>query len=111
MENEFLHKINVDAIVKETNLTLDEIARLAGITEARNLGKWSQDKSKCGSRPNYNAIVRLMEKRATAETLLGVSSGVTPPQQTAKNISAAELARFFADVAKGLENGLNSQNQ
>lgn len=72
MDNEFLHKINLEALKKETNLTPDEIASLSGITDSKNLGKWSQDKAKGGSRPNYNAIVRLIGKGATTKTLFGI---------------------------------------
>lgn len=72
MDNEFLHKINLDALKKETNLSPDEIASLSGITDSKNLGKWSQDKERGGSRPNYNALVKLLEKGATTKTLFGV---------------------------------------
>ena len=72
MDNEFLHKISLELLKKETNLTSDEIASLSGITDAKNLGKWSQDKERGGSRPNYNALVKLLEKGATTKTLFGV---------------------------------------
>lgn len=74
MDKEFLHKINLKALEKETNLSVDEIAELAGIADPKNLGKWAQDKSKGGSRPNYNAIVRLLQKGAETKTLFGVES-------------------------------------
>lgn len=74
MDKEFLHKINLKALEKETNLSVDEIAELAGIADPKNLGKWAQDKSKGGSRPNFNAIVRLLLKGAGTMTLFGVES-------------------------------------
>ena len=53
MENDYLHKISVSSIEKETNLTREEIAKIAGIKDPKNLGKWGQSKPD-GSRPNYN---------------------------------------------------------
>lgn len=71
MDDDFLHKISIDAIVNDTGLTVDEVAKLSGIKEARNLGKWKQSKPN-GSRPNYNALVHLLRHGATVETLFGV---------------------------------------
>lgn len=68
-----MHKIDIEQLSKETNLSLDEIAKLSGIKEARNLGKWNQDKPD-GSRPNYNAIIRLLDKGATTKTLFGIDT-------------------------------------
>lgn len=76
MENDFLHKISIEKLSKDTGLPVEEIAKLAGIAEARNLGKWAQEKPN-GSRPNYNAIVRLLQKGATVETLFGVDYAAT----------------------------------
>ena len=39
MVNDFLHKINLDTLKKETNMSLAEIAELAGIRDPKNLGK------------------------------------------------------------------------
>ena len=72
MANDFLHKINLDALKKESGLTLEAIAELSGISDAKNLGKWAQDKGKGGSRPNYNALIRLIENGVTVKTLFGV---------------------------------------
>ena len=71
MDNEFLHKIDVRKVSEETGLSLDEIAALSGISDSRNLNKWSKDKSS-GSRPNFNALVNLLLHGATVETLFGV---------------------------------------
>lgn len=71
MENDYLHKISVSSIEKETNLTREEIAKIAGIKDPKNLGKWGQSKPD-GSRPNYNAIIRLLQNGASVETLFGV---------------------------------------
>ena len=71
MENDFLHKISVEKLSKELNLSVDEIAVLAGIKHSKNLGKWAQSKPD-GSRPNYNALINLLRAGASVETLFGV---------------------------------------
>jgi transcriptional regulator with XRE-family HTH domain len=109
MDNEFLHKISLELLKKETNLTLEEIASLSGITDAKNLGKWSQDKERGGSRPNFNALVKLLRKGATTKTLFGVEQEVVnnveiPPhiEKILKNpefIAGLEAA-YNAEVVK-----------
>lgn len=69
---EFLHKIDLDKLSQETGLTMDQIASMAGIAEARNLKKWTHDKGKGGVRPVFNTMVKLIQSGATVETLFGV---------------------------------------
>lgn len=69
---DYLHKIDLESLKNDTGLSIDELAKVAGIKEARNLGKWAQSKPD-GSRPNYNALVRLLMRGATVETLFGVN--------------------------------------
>ena len=71
MEDDYLHKINIDQLSKELNLSLDEIAALAGIKHSKNLGKWAQSKPD-GARPNYNALIKLLGAGATTKTLFGI---------------------------------------
>ena len=81
-----MHKISIERLSKDTKLPVEDIARLAGISEARNLGKWAQEKPN-GSRPNYNAIVRLLRHGATVETLFGVDYDALHPQAQANSAS------------------------
>ena len=96
---------------------------MAGIREARNLGKWAQSKPN-GSRPSYNALVKLLRAGATVETLFGVeykpnavqNSSVTPPAELANDpafqkglqqsidakVSAAVKAEIAALKSKGI---------
>ena len=81
MDNDFLHKIDLKALSAETGLSLEEIAKIAGINDPKNLSKWKQGKPD-GSRPKYNAIVRLLKNGATTKTLFGVdcnNGGPKPP--------------------------------
>lgn len=103
MKGEFLHKIDVYKLTEETNLSLEEVAKLSDIKEARNLGKWNQDKPD-GSRPNYNAIVRLLEKGATVETLFGVDY---KPKNSAPSIP--ENLSSDPEFQKGLQQSIEAK--
>jgi len=100
-----LHKISIEKLSKDTGLPVEEIAKLAGISEARNLGKWAQEKPN-GSRPNYNAIVRLLQKGATVETLFGVDYAAThqPAPEPAENREPIDYQdpKFLAALEKGM---------
>ena len=80
-ENKFLHKIDLDILKKETGLTIEELAALADIGP-KVVYKW-QYMHKDGSRPDFNAIVRLFQKGATVETLFGVEYAKMHPTQGA----------------------------
>lgn len=94
MIKDYLHKISLDALFRETGLNAKQIAELAGISDPKNLGKWGQSKPD-GSRPNYNAFIRLLEKGASVETLFGVEYGRrTPEASTADAVKdVRELVR------------------
>lgn len=86
MENDYLHKISIKKISEDTGLSAEEVAKLAGIKTAKNLGKWAQSKPD-GARPNYNAFVRLFQAGATVETLFGVDY---KPKQTAPAVPSPD---------------------
>lgn len=68
---EFLHNIDVNALKSELELDVQDIAELAGITE-NGVYKWAWPKVKNGTRPTYNAILRMLERGATVKTLFGI---------------------------------------
>lgn len=79
-ENKFLQIVDLDALQKETGLSLEELAKLAEIGP-KVIYKWRYT-HKDSSRPSYNAIVRLLEAGATTKTLFGVdcnNGGPKPP--------------------------------
>lgn len=104
-EEELLHNIDLEALEKETNLSLDEIAALSRIKDPKNLGKWSQGKPN-GSRPNYNAIVRLLRAGATTKTLFGVDAATHQPDP--EPVSAAPSPEFLKAHPELLE-GMREQ--
>ena len=70
LDNKYLQKVNLEALQKETGMNLVELAKLAEIGP-KVIYKWAY-MHKDSSRPSYNAIVRLLEKGASVETLFGV---------------------------------------
>ena len=112
MENDFLHKINVDKLSEELKRSVDDIAALAGIKHPKNLGKWAQSKPD-GSRPNYNALIKLLQAGATVETLFGVEykgpvkppvlGGQLPPELANNPEFAAGQQRALEDIESKIE--------
>lgn len=100
-EEELLHNIDLDALQRDTNLSLDEIASLSGIKDSKNLGKWAQGKPN-GSRPNYNAIIRLLRAGATQETLFGVKSNLKLEKNESKDLIDYEDPKFLEAVRRGM---------
>ncbi|MBR6832851.1 MAG: hypothetical protein IKM81_05580 [Fibrobacter sp.] len=102
MENDYLHKISIKKISEDTGLSAEEVAKLAGIKTAKNLGKWAQSKPD-GARPNYNAFVRLFQAGATVETLFGVDY---KPKQTAPAVPSPDFIAAHPDLLEGLQEQL-----
>lgn len=103
LENKFLQKVNLDLLQKETGMDLKELASLAGIGP-KVIYKW-QYMHKDSSRPDYNAVVRLLEKGATVETLFGVEyRGTAIPPEVANDPNfQAGMDKAYADMkARGL---------
>lgn len=69
-ENKYLQKVNLNALKKETGMSLEELAALADIGP-KVIYKW-QYMHKDSSRPSYDAFVKLFQAGASVETLFGV---------------------------------------
>lgn len=96
VENEFLHKVNLDSLQKETGLSLQGIADLAEVS-VQTVYRWAWDKARQGNRPSYNAFVRLFEKGASVKSLFGVEyRGRSVPAEESEN------PEFQAGVVKAL---------
>lgn len=86
MDNDFLHKIDLETLKKEVGLSIEEIGNLAQLKNPKGVYNWSKDKANNGTRPPYNAVIRLLEKGATVETLFGVEyRGRSVPAEVAGN--------------------------
>lgn len=77
MENEFLQKVNLYQLQKETGKTLQELAAIVGIGE-KVIYKWAYDKQKFGSRPSYNAVILLLQLGASVESIFGIDYSPNP---------------------------------
>lgn len=100
---EFSHSIDLDALQRETGLSLQQIAAKLGKKSYKALYKWNYPKSQNGTRPPYEALCWLLQAGASTETLFGVTgSSVAPPKTNGQNVSLADLADFFSEVAKKL---------
>ncbi len=115
-ENKYLQKVNLEALQKETGLDMKGLADLAGIGP-KVVYKWAY-LHKDSSRPDYNAIVRLLQKGATVETLFGVDYAATH-QPAPEPVSAApspEILKARPELLEGmreqlLEMGFVSKDQ
>lgn len=76
VEDDFLHKIDLKALQKELGMNAEGIGRFLQMKNPKGVYNWSKEKSP-GTRPSYNAIVRLLQKGATVETLFGVDYAAT----------------------------------
>ena len=105
IEENFLHEINVDAVLKETGMNLDELCKLINV-DSQSVGRWNKPKAKAGNRPKYNAIVRLLRAGATTKTLFGVDTAAThqPAPEPAENREPIDYQdpKFLETVKKAL---------
>ena len=104
-ENKYLQKVNLEALQKETGLDMKGLADLAGIGP-KVVYKWAY-LHKDSSRPDYNAIVRLLQKGATTKTLFGVDAATTH-QPAPEPVSAAPSPEFLKAHPELLE-GMREQ--
>lgn len=76
MVDKFLHKIDLDALQKEVGKTIDEIGALIEMKNPKGIYNWAKGQDNHGTRPSYNALIRLLLAGATTKTLFGVDSPV-----------------------------------
>lgn len=103
MENEFLHEINVSKLLKETGMDISGLSSLLEI-EVQTIKRWEKDKAHNGNRPLYNAIVKMLRKGATIETLFGVEYA---KMHGIENIAPTEFLEGLKG-AKDPESALNA---
>jgi hypothetical protein len=111
LENKYLQKVNLEALQKETGMSLPELAKLAEIGP-KVIYKWAY-MHKDSSRPTYNALVKLIEKGASVETLFGVEykgpvkppviGGQLPPELANNPEFAAGQQRALKDIESKIE--------
>ena len=100
-ENKYLQKVDLNTLQKETGLDLKGIADIAGIGP-KVVYKWAY-LHKDSSRPDYNAVVRLLLKGATVKTLFGVDYDALHPQAQANSASEPDNSPIDYNDPKFLE--------
>lgn len=103
MVDNFLHKIDLETLKKETGLTVDEIGALIEMKNPKGVYNWSKDQNNHGTRPSYNAIVKLLQAGATTETLFGVDYAAT--HQPA-SVLPPEFVKANPEVIEGIREQL-----
>lgn len=100
-DNKYLHNIDLKSLSKETGLNYKELAQLAKIGP-KVVYKWHYSHND-SSRPDYNALVRLLQLGATTETLFGVTC---KPKQTAPSVPSPDFIAAHPDLLEGLQEQL-----
>ena len=73
MSEDFLHKIDLKVLQKETEIdSAEDIGRFLQMKNPKGVYNWAKNKSVHGTRPSFNDVIRLLKKGATVETLFGV---------------------------------------
>lgn len=104
MDGEFLHAIDVQKLLREVGLDITALAQLIGV-EVQSIYRWSWSKGKKGNRPKFNAIVKMLEKCATVETLFGVDYAIkSTPTDLSIKLSDDDIARAFIRAGEMLKN-------
>ena len=106
MKEDFLHQIDLDALKKEVGMNVDEIGALAKLKNSNGVYKWAKTSDNDGTRPSFNAIVRLLRAGATTKTLFGVDYAAThqPAPEPAENREPIDYQdpKFLAALEKGM---------
>lgn len=57
-------------------MNISGIGELLQMKNPKGIYNWSKDKADHGTRPSYNAVIRLVEKGATYKTLFGIENEI-----------------------------------
>lgn len=77
----FLARVNLDSLKKELGFsTVEEIGSFVNLANPKGAYNWAKEKDDHGTRPSWNAIVRMLQRGATTKTLFGVETPVAPSE-------------------------------
>ena len=77
----FLARVNLDSLKKELGFsTVEEIGSFVNLANPKGAYNCAKEKDDHGTRPSWNAIVRMLQRGATTKTLFGVETPVAPPE-------------------------------
>lgn len=73
----FISRVDLDSLKKELGFSsIEEIGVFLNLSNPKGVYNWSKDQANHGTRPSYNAIVRMMRNGATSKSLFGVDAPV-----------------------------------
>ena len=108
MSEDFLHKIDLKVLQKETEIdSAEDIGRFLQMKNTKGIYNWAKDKNVHGTRPSFNDVIRLLKKGATVETLFGVEYKPKLVQNSAPSIPP-ELSND-PDFQKGLQQSIDAK--
>lgn len=96
-KNEFIGSVDLDMLKKELAMPLEEIAALSGLKNPKGVYNWNKPKSKNGTRPSYNAIVKMLESGASTNSLFGVKT-ISVEKTDAVKVVAEGLRQILAAI-------------
>lgn len=98
---EFLHTIDLNRVFQESGLDMEGLCKLLDL-DYQTINRWTWSKARKGNRPKYNAIIRMLRKGVTTQTLFGIEpkdSGIKITNEDISNamMAAAELLKKKQD--------------
>ena len=100
-KEDFLHKINLEALKKELGMdSAESIGSFVKMKNPKGVYNWAKPQSNHGTRPVYDAAIRLLRAGATVETLFGVDY---KPKQTAPSVPSPDFIAAHPDLLEGLQ--------
>ncbi len=71
----FIARVDLDSLKNELGFSsIEEIGVFVNLSNPKGVYNWGKDQDNHGTRPSYNAIVRMMRSGATSKSLFGVES-------------------------------------
>lgn len=104
VKEDFLHKINLETLKKELGMdSAESIGSFVKMKNPKGVYNWAKPQSNHGTRPVYDAAIRLLRAGATVETLFGVDY---KPKQTAPAVPSPDFIAAHPDLLEGLQEQL-----
>ena len=69
----FLSKVDLEGLKRELGMSaVEEIGAFVNLANPKGAYNWAKDQDDHGTRPSYNAVVRMLQRGASTKTLFGV---------------------------------------